>query len=444
MNVQRANERWDDASWKRRFFTIWTGQAFSLFGSTLVGFALIWWLTQSTGSATVLATASLAGLLPQVFLSPLAGALVDRWNRRVVMICADASIAAVTLVLAYLFLAGAAQVWHVYVVMFVRSALGAFHWPAVQASTSLMVPERHLSRVAGINRALEGAMNIIAPPLGALLLSVLPMQGILAIDIVTALLAVSPLFFIRIPQPARAVNAVQGMGQPGAKPSVWQDMREGFRYVWGWPGLLAILLMATVLNFLSNPAFALLPILVTKHFGGQALELGWVNSAWGIGVVAGGLVLGVWGGFKRRMVTSMIGLVGMGLGILVIGVAPATMFVLALGGMLLAGFANPITNGPLFAILQSVVAPEMQGRVMSLVGSIASAMSPLSLLVAGPLADALGVRVWYWISGGTFILIAIVAVLTPAIMNLDRKGAMKTDQPAPAVAATLDAGDVVL
>ena len=343
--------------------------------------------------------------------------------------------------LTYLFLAGAAQVWHVYVIMFVRSSLSAFHWPAMQASTSLMVPEQHLSRVAGINQALSGTMNIIAPPLGALLLGVLPMQGILAIDIVTALLAVTPLFFIRIPQPAGAAPLA---GRPSAKPSVWQDMREGFRYVWGWPGLLAILLMATVLNFLSNPAFALLPILVTKHFGGQALELGWVNSAWGIGVVAGGLVLGVWGGFKRRMVTSMIGLVGMGLGILVIGVAPATMFVLALGGMLLAGFANPITNGPLFAILQSVVAPEMQGRVMSLVGSIASAMSPLSLLVAGPLADALGVRVWYWISGGTFILIAIVAVLTPAIMNLDRKGAMKTDQPAPAVAATLDAGDVVL
>ena len=225
MSVQSANERWDEASWKQRFFTIWTGQAFSLFGSTLVGFALIWWLTQSTGSATVLALASLAGLLPQVFLSPFAGALVDRWNRRVVMIGADASIAAATLVLTYLFLAGAAQVWHVYVIMFVRSSLSAFHWPAMQASTSLMVPEQHLSRVAGINQALSGTMNIIAPPLGALLLGVLPMQGILAIDIVTALLAVTPLFFIRIPQPAGAAPLA---GRPSAKPSVWQDMRQGF------------------------------------------------------------------------------------------------------------------------------------------------------------------------------------------------------------------------
>jgi DHA3 family macrolide efflux protein-like MFS transporter len=414
------SERWDENNWKRRFAVIWTGQAFSLFGSTLVGFALIWWLTQTTGSATVLATASLAGMLPQVLLGPVAGALVDRWNRRAVMMLADSCIAVLTAGLAYLFLIGAAQVWHVYGVMFMRSALSAFQWPAMQASTSLMVPDRHLSRVAGFNQSLQGAMGIVAPPLGALLLGVLPMPGVLAIDVVTALLGIVPLFFIAIPQPARMLTAT-GHEQTGApRPSVLQDMAAGLRYLWVWPGLLTLLLMATLLNFLFSPAFSLLPILVTRHFGGQALQLGWMNSAQGLGVVAGGLALGVWGGFKRRVVTSMLGLVGMGAGTLMMGMAPASAFGLALGGMLVVGVMNPITNGPLQAILQSTVAPEMQGRVMSLVNSIAAAMTPLGLLVAGPLSDAFGVQLWYWVAGGAAVLMAIIALLSPAIVNLEQ------------------------
>ncbi|MCC7209874.1 MAG: MFS transporter, partial [Anaerolineae bacterium] len=194
----------DLAGWKRRFFSIWVGQAFSLFGSSLVHFALIWWLTDSTRSATVLATASLVGMLPQILLGPIAGTLVDRWSRRRVMILADMSIAAVTFILVLLFASGQIQVWHVYAVLLYRSAAGAFHYTAMTASTSLMVPKEHLSRVNGANQALNGAMNIIAPPAGALLLSLLPMQNVLAVDIVTALIGVTPLLFFAIPQPARA------------------------------------------------------------------------------------------------------------------------------------------------------------------------------------------------------------------------------------------------
>jgi DHA3 family macrolide efflux protein-like MFS transporter len=183
---------------------------------------------------------------------------------------------------------------------------------------------------------------------------------------------------------------------------------------------------------------------VTKHFGGQALELAWVNSAWGIGVVVGGLVLGVWGGFKRRIITSLVGLTGMGIGVLMIGMAPATAFMLALAGMLLSGFMNPITNGPLHALLQSTVAPEMQGRVLSLVGSAAAAASPLSLMVAGPLADALGVRVWYWIAGVATILIVAIALLTPAIMNIEKRPAADAEPQTAAVPNALDAGDAVI
>jgi DHA3 family macrolide efflux protein-like MFS transporter len=407
------------ARWAPRFFTIWGGQALSLLGSMLVQFALVWWLTQTTGSATVLATASLVAILPQVFIGPFAGTLVDRWNRRAIMIAADSLIALATLGLIFLFAAGRMQVWHVYTIMFFRSSVGAFQWPAMQASTSLMVPEKHLARVAGVNQTLAGVMNIISPPLGALLLSVLPLTGVMAIDVGTALLAVVPLLFIPIPQPPRRL-AEGAAGQP--RPSVLADLRVGLRYVAGWPGLMAIIVMAMLINFIVDPAFSLMPILVTKHFGGGALQLGWLESTWGIGVVIGGLVLSAWGGFRRRVVTSLLGVIGMGVGTIMVGMAPANAFPLALAGLFLGGFMNPITNGPLFAVLQSTVDADMQGRVFSLVNSGATAMMPLSLLIAGPVADALGVRVWYLVGGMACVVIGLIAFGVPAIMNVEKNG----------------------
>ncbi|UCH61251.1 MAG: MFS transporter, partial [Anaerolineales bacterium] len=188
-----------EQKWALPFFTIWSGQTISLLGSQLVQFALIWWLTKATGSATVLATASLIGMLPQVFIMPVAGALVDRWSRRVTMMVADSLIALMTVLLAVLFWRGEVQIWQVYLLMFIRSAAGGFHWSAMQASTSLMVPQKQLSRIQGINQMTNGGLNIISAPLGALLLEVLPVQGVLAIDVGTALLAIAPLFFIPVP-----------------------------------------------------------------------------------------------------------------------------------------------------------------------------------------------------------------------------------------------------
>lgn len=404
--------------WARKFFTIWGGQSVSLLGSNLVQFALVWWLTSTTGSATVLATASLVSILPQVVVGPFAGALVDRWNRRLVMIIADTLIALSTLLLIVLYMLGQMEVWHIYVVMFWRSALGAFHWTAMQASTSLMVPQAQLSRVAGLNQMLQGAMGIIAPPLGALLMALMPLHLILSIDIATASVAVLPLLFIGIPQPDRSDE----LASAGAPPSVLADMRAGFRYVRHWPGLLMILVLAMILNFTISPAFSLMPILVTKHFGGSAMHLGALESAWAIGIVVGGLVLGAWGGFKKRAMTSMLGVMGMGVGILGIAAAPSNLFGLAVAGMLFGGFMSPLANGPLFAMLQTIVTPEMQGRVMSLMGSGSAAMMPLSLLVAGPVADLIGVRVWYVVAGITCIFIGLLALNIPAIMNAEHNG----------------------
>ena len=405
-------------NWAARFFTIWGGQAFSLFGSALVQFALVWYLTKQTGSATVLATATLVGMLPQVVLGPFAGALVDRWNRRLIMMIADGCIALATVLLAYLFASGHVQIWHIYTIMMVRSTGQAFHYPAMQASTSLMVPEKHLTRISGANQTLMGAINIIAPPTGALLLEVLPLQGLLFIDVATALLAITPLLFISIPQPERSAE-IQETSE-GRLAGLLQDVREGLRYVVSWPGLLAILIMATVINFLLTPTGALMPLLVTKHFGLGALEFGLMDSAWGFGVIIGGLILGTWGGFKRKVATSMMGIIGIGLGVVIVGLSPADMYWLAIAGMAFSGIMNPITNGPLFALVQSTVRPDMQGRVMSLIISAATAMTPLSLMVAGPMSDAIGIRTWFWFGGFICLLMGIGAFFVPAIMNVER------------------------
>ncbi|HSF81856.1 MAG TPA: MFS transporter [Anaerolineales bacterium] len=403
-----------EKKWALPFFAIWTGQAVSLLGSQLVQFALIWWLTKATGSATVLATASLVGLLPQVFVMPVAGTLVDRWNRRATMILADGFIALATVALAALFWSGKVQIWQVYLLMFIRSAAGGFHWSAMQASTSLLVPEKHLSRIQGLNQMTNGGLNIISAPLGALLLELLPIHGVLAIDIGTAMLAITPLFFISIPQPERssADGAV-------ADTSVWQDFKAGLKYAAGWPGLVLIGVMATVINLLLTPAFSLLPILVTKHFNGQAFHLAWLESGWGIGVVFGGLVLGAWGGFRRRILTSMLGLLLIGVSATSIGLAPASAFTFAVGASFLMGFANPLTNGPIFAVMQSVVEPGMQGRVFTLLGSLATAMTPVGLLIAGPIADRFGVQSWFILGGIVTAGMGVVGYFIPALVNIE-------------------------
>lgn len=398
--------------WKRPFFIMWIGQAFSLLGSQLVQFALIWWLTQETNSATVLSMASLVGLLPQVFLGPVVGTLVDRWNRKTVMIVADLTTAAATLALAALFFFGWAEIWHVFALLFMRALGGAFHWPAMQASTSLMAPHEHLSRIQGLNQMLLGAMNIGSAPLGALLLQILPIQGVLLIDIVTAALAVASIAIIHIPQPHKASDF-------DSHSTVWQDFVAGLRYVRGWNGLLLLIGMATIINLLVNPGFSLLPLLVTDHFNGNAYNLAGLDSAFGVGLVLGGLLLGAWGGFRKRILTSFAGLIVLGTALLGLGLVPPSGFIFAVGAMFLVGVGNTIANGPLMAVVQAVVEPEMQGRVLTLMSSIAGGMMPIGLILAGPLADKLGIQVWY-LTGGLFtIVMGVAAFFIPAMVNLE-------------------------
>lgn len=401
-------------NWTTRFFSIFTGQAFSLFGSSLVQFALIWHLTQQTGSATVLATASLFGMLPQIILGPIAGTMVDRGNRRIIMIVSDALIAGFTLLLAYLFWSNQVEVWHIYLILSLRSAGGAFHYPAMAASTSLMVPKEHLSRVAGANQTLQGLISIVAPPVGALLVAAMPTQNILMVDVITAMMGITPLLIFSIPQPAQEESRTSD-----PKTSFMQDMGAGFKYMAAWPGLLMLGLMATLLNFLMAPTSALTPLLVTKYFGKGALELGSLDSLFGVGMIAGGVTLGVWGGFKKKILTSLSGIVAFSFAIIAIAAAPADKFWIMLVSMFVIGFMMPLVNGPIHALFQSVVEPNMQGRVLSLVGSVAQAMMPIGFLIAGPVTDVTSYQTWFWIAGISNMLIGLASFFVPALMSIE-------------------------
>ncbi len=404
---------WRADRWRVRFFTIWAGQALSLFGSQLVQFALVWWLTEKTGSGVVLTMATLAAVLPQVVLGPFVGTLVDRLDRRLTMIIADGAMAAATLALALLFALGVTRVEHVYVVLFVRSIGGGFHWPAMRASSTLMVPETQLSRIAGLNQALFGAMSIVAPAAGAALLVLTPLQIILAMDVATALLAIVPLVVLQIPSVPAARRGVHSFGR---------DLAEGFRFVVSWRGLLAVAAIAALLNFLMAPAVSLLPLLIAKRFHGTVTHFAAANMAFGVGVVAGGLLLAVWKGFRRRMVTSLAGIVCLGMTTMAVGLTPPSLFAVAVAAMGLTGVMQSMANGPLGAALQASVPPALQGRVFTLVSAAAAAMMPLGLAIAGPLSDLVGANVWFVLGGGLSILLGAIALFVPSIVNLEERG----------------------
>lgn len=405
-----------NSNWAGRYFTLWTGQALSLLGSQLVQFAIIWYLTQTTNSATTLAIASMMGLLPQVLLSPFIGTWVDRGNRRLILMAADGTVAIATLILAILFASQFVEIWHIYLALFIRAVAGGFHQSAFGASGVLLIPKEQLARIQGLNQSLYGGLNIISAPLGAYLIAILPMQGILGIDIGTALFAISLLFFIQIPQPERSAQTSS---------TFRHDLAAGFRYVAAWRGLVIVLGLAMVINFFFSATEPLTPLLITNHFRGNAQQLAWWFSSFSIGTILGGLILGAWGGFKRKVVTAQIGLIFMGISTTIVGIVSPGQFWLALAANTITGLLLPIINGSYGATLQASIAPEMQGRVFAFILSAASFVSPIALMIAGPFADAFGIQFWFLIAGVSCTLMGIAGFFSSEVMEMENKSKEK-------------------
>ena len=397
----------------RAFWILWSGQAVSLLGTQAVQLALVWWITEKTRSASVLAASMFLALAPQVLFGPLIGALVDRWDRKKVMMIADGSAALASAALAALFAAGAPSVPAVLLALLARGVAEAFHAPAMQASTTLMVPPELFTRIQGVNQALQGTSIVFSAPLGALLYATLPMWGVLTVDVATALLAIAPLLFVDVPSPASVSRSAAG-----ALASLFAEVKSGVRYLGDRREHLYLLALACALNLLLVPAFTLLPLWVTER-GGTIGQLGWIQSASGIGTIAGGLALGVWGGFSQKIRTTALGIV-------LLGAAVLSMSALGpLGGivaMAVVGVAGPFANGPIQAILQVTIPPEMQGRIFSLYASLAGAMTPLGLLLAAPVAEVAGVAVWYVAAGALCLAVGAVMLARPDFLDIERAG----------------------
>ena len=403
--------------WRSRFLTIWTGQQLSLVGTRAAQFALVWWLTTETGSATVLATASMAALIPGIVLGPFIGALVDRWNRRIVMLAADTFIALVSLWLAYHFWTGTMRVWYVYVVMIARSLGSSFHLPAMRASTTLMVPRRHLDRVNGLNQMAYGLLTIVSPPLGALLIALLALHHVMMVDVGTALFAVVPLLLLSIPQPSPV--HVQSIRAVSPFANAW----SGLHFVLHWPRLSTLLGLVFVLKLAIIPAFSLVPLLVYEYFGRGARELSYYQAIAGIGTLVGGFILSACGGFKRKVSTILMGIAGLGTSTALLGFVPAEFFWLAMIAALGIGIMLSMMDGPITAVLQATIPAHLQGRVFGLLGSLVSLSSPIGLAMAGPISDRLGIRFWFQLGGLLCIVLSAIGFLLPRLIDIENQSA---------------------
>ena len=230
-----------------------------MFGSSVVGFALSWYVADETISGTMLSTVMMMNVLPWIFLGPFVGPLVDRWDRKKIMVYSDLITMILTVLLVVLFYTDVIQFWHIYVILLLRATGGVFQMPAFNASVPMIVPEKHLVRANGLNMALFGTINLVGPPVGAFLMKTLPMQWVLSMDIITAILAISILLLLHIPRPIRA-TLTQNV-------SVIGDMVQGFRYIASWKALLTLFVIGAIINFVAVPGEMMLALFVKVRIG---------------------------------------------------------------------------------------------------------------------------------------------------------------------------------
>jgi MFS transporter, DHA3 family, macrolide efflux protein len=431
----------------RTFLVLWLGQVTSTVGSSLTGFVLGVWVYQLTGSATQFALIAACAVLPGIILSPVAGVIVDRYDRRHVMIGADVGAALATGALALLYMAGALEVWHIWIATFAASACNAFQNPAYSASLVLLVPREHLGRANGLVQTGQ-AMSIIAPVVAAGLVATIGIPGVIAIDLGTFLFAMLVLALIRIPRPAAAVGAV--------RKSLWREAGVGWTYLRDRPGLLGLAMLFGFFNFFIGIAAVLVQPLILSFT--SIGVLGWLMMAGGSGMLVGGLTMSAWGGPKRR-IHGVLGFLAIGgFALFLHGLAPSPWLIAFVAPAFL--FTIPIISGSCFAILQTRVVPEVQGRVFATTRMLSMAAMPLAYLTAGPLADRVfgpamqpggaladslgawigvgdgrGIAVVFMVAGAVLMATAAVAYLNPAIRNVEDGDMVPAREPAVAQVA---------
>lgn len=359
------------------FAVIWTGQLVSFIGAGLTGFALGVWVFQKTGSVTSFALVTLSTTLPTVLFSPLAGALVDRWDRRWALIVNEAGAGLGTLALAVLFYAGRLEIWQIYLLTGVISAFKTLQWPAYSAATTLLIPKRHLGRASGLAETAEAGARVVSPALAGFLMTTVSIGGVIVVNLLAHLFAVLTLLIVRVPrsQPAEAAG--------GERSSLLRDAAYGWSFIVRRSGLLVIMLVFAFGNLALGAGAVLYTPLVLRF--SSATALGGVMSVGGLGMLCGTLVMSVWGGPRRRA----LGVVGfwalLGAALALTGLAPNILLIAST--MFAVSFCLPIINSCNQALWQVKTDPSVQGRVFAVRAVIASCVSPLGCVAVGPLVD---------------------------------------------------------
>ncbi len=364
----------------RAFLIVWFGQLVSLLGSAMTQFALTIWAYQLTGSATALALVGFFSFGPAILFSPFAGALVDRWNRKLVMMLSDLGAGVSTIAILILYSTGNLQIWHLYVAGAINGVFNTFQWPAYSAAISTMLPEAQYARANGLLGLAESVSGVFAPVFASALLVLIGISGVMVIDIVTFIFAVSTLLIIHVPQPEKTASGAEGKG------SLLTEAAYGFRYIVRRPSLLGLQLTFFFVNLTAAFGVTLVNPMILARTNSSEATLATVQSVGAIGGVLGGILMGTWGGPKRRVHGVLLGMIGSSFfGLTVMGVGQSVL-VWAVAWALTA-LTIPVLNGSNQAIWQAKVAPDVQGRVFAARRMIAQMVIPVGMIVSGPLAD---------------------------------------------------------
>ncbi len=359
------------------FYIMWFGQLVSQVGSSLTTFAMGVWVYQQTGSAAKFTTIALLSALPGLVLMPIAGALVDRWDKRWTMILSDAICSTATLSMLLLTVSGRLTIAHIYICVVVFSIFGTFGYLAYYPAITLTVPKRMLGRVSGMTHASSATAQIAGPLLGGLMITFMGLQSIFLADVLTSIFAIAALLLITIPKVQKSEE------EKKASPSIWREALYGWTYIKERPSLLAILSFFTTTNFFLTMALVLFAPMILSF--DSAKTLGTLNSISGVGLLAGSLVMSAWGGPKDR-VRGILGFsMIVSISLILIGLTPKVLVIAP--ALFAIYFAIPLTNSCSQALWQTKIAPEVQGRVFSLRRMLSSIMAPISFVIAGRISD---------------------------------------------------------
>jgi MFS transporter, DHA3 family, macrolide efflux protein len=402
----------ENHKWFNTYLFIWAGQFVSMLTSYAVQFAIVIWLSLEYQSAEVLAYAGIAGMLPQALIGPFAGVYIDRFNRKSIMILSDTFIAVCAIVLIFIFKSETINLVWIYIMLGLRSVGNAFHAPALQAVAPLIVPRKELLRVAGINQMLHSVCSIGGPAIGTLAIVYIPISDVLYLDLIGALLAISSLMMVRIPQIVSATKSTVR--------TISTEFLEGILSISENRGLSYFFLYAMALSFVIMPAAVLFPLLTTEHYAGGKWEMGLIEIVWGGGMLIGGIVLGVFkvGISKVVLVNSMYILLGLTL--FLSGIFPTEWFIGFILATVIGGIGLSVYYACFTAIVQIAVKPEMLGRVFSLYYSLAVLPSIIGLLFTGQIAENVGVNNTFVISGCLAIAVGFLSFFSPKLMQLGK------------------------